>query len=66
MLDQVQALRADGLPCWATIDAGPNVKVLCAAPDLPSLAEALSERGSRRVVTARPGPDLRVTAGGAA
>jgi diphosphomevalonate decarboxylase len=66
VLDQVQALRADGLPCWATIDAGPNVKVLCAGHDLPAVAEALSEGGSRRVVTARPGPDLRVTAGGAA
>ncbi|WHP16034.1 diphosphomevalonate decarboxylase [Cellulomonas sp. ES6] len=66
VLDQVQALRADGLPCWATIDAGPNVKVLCAAPDLPALADALSEGGTRRVVTARPGPGLRVDAGGAA
>lgn len=63
VLDQVQALRADGLPCWATIDAGPNVKVLCAGSDLPAVAEALSEGGTRRVVTARPGPDLRVTAG---
>ncbi|QZN85774.1 diphosphomevalonate decarboxylase [Cellulomonas sp. C5510] len=65
VLDQVQALRADGLPCWATIDAGPNVKVLCAAPDLPALADALSDGGTRRVVTARPGPGLRVDAGGA-
>jgi diphosphomevalonate decarboxylase len=66
VLDQVLALRADGLPCWATIDAGPNVKVLCAGGDLPAVADALSEGGTRRVVTARPGPDLRVTAGGAA
>lgn len=66
VLDQVQALRADGLPCWATIDAGPNVKVLCAGRDLPAVAAALSESGTRRVVTARPGPDLRVAAGGAA
>ncbi len=60
VLDQVLALRADGLPCWATIDAGPNVKVLCAAPDLPELAAALSAGGTRRVVTARPGPGLRL------
>jgi diphosphomevalonate decarboxylase len=66
VLDQVLALRADGLPCWATIDAGPNVKVLCAGTDLPAVADALSEGGTRRVVTARPGPDLHVTAGGAA
>jgi diphosphomevalonate decarboxylase len=66
VLDRVQALRADGLPCWATIDAGPNVKVLTAGRDLAAVAEALSAGGTRRVVTARPGPGLRVTAGGAA
>lgn len=67
VLDEVQALRADGLPCWATMDAGPNVKVLCAGADLDAVAAALS-RGAdgtagRRVVTARPGPGMRVTAG---
>ncbi len=70
VLDEVQALRASGLPCWATIDAGPNVKVLCAGSDLDVVATSLA-RGAdggeaRRVVTARPGPDLRVTAGGGA
>ncbi|HEY0216815.1 MAG TPA: diphosphomevalonate decarboxylase [Cellulomonas sp.] len=67
VLDEVQTLRAGGLPCWATMDAGPNVKVLCAGSDLDVVATALS-RGvggadARRVVTARPGPDLRVVAG---
>ncbi|RMI13902.1 diphosphomevalonate decarboxylase [Cellulomonas triticagri] len=67
VLDEVQALRAEGLPCWATIDAGPNVKVLCSGADLDVVATALA-RGTdgdeaRRVVTARPGPDLRVAAG---
>ncbi|MFF1530990.1 diphosphomevalonate decarboxylase [Cellulomonas sp. NPDC058312] len=67
VLDEVLALRAEGLPCWATIDAGPNVKVLCAAADLDVVATALA-RGTggdeaRRVVTARPGPDLRVVPG---
>lgn len=67
VLDQVADLRAQGLPCWATIDAGPNVKVLCAGADLDVVATALA-RGTdgteaRRVVTARPGPALRVAAG---
>jgi diphosphomevalonate decarboxylase len=64
VLDEVQALRADGLPCWATMDAGPNVKVLCAGRDLDAVAAALAGGpdglAGRRVVTARPGPDLRV------
>lgn len=67
VLDRVQELRAAGLPCWATIDAGPNVKVLCAGADLEAVAAALSapgeaeDAGRRKVVTARPGPALRLT-----
>ncbi len=89
VLDDVQALRASGLGCWATIDAGPNVKVLCAGRDLDVVAAALAHgtgtgttAGSgaagrdvdpgrpeaavgegRRIVTARPGPGIRVTQG---
>jgi mevalonate pyrophosphate decarboxylase len=46
------------------MDAGPNVKVLCAGRDLDAVAAALAGGpdglAGRRVVTARPGPDLRV------
>ncbi|HEY0187951.1 MAG TPA: diphosphomevalonate decarboxylase [Cellulomonas sp.] len=70
VLDQVQGLRADGVGCWATMDAGPNVKVLCAGSDLTTVAAALATgadgTGPQRVVTARPGPDLRVSTGAAA
>lgn len=39
-LDLVAALRDEGTECYATMDAGPNVKVICR----PSDAEAIAER----------------------
>ena len=51
-----------GVGAWATMDAGPNVKVLCAARDLPRVQLALATAAggsSRRVLAARPGPGLR-------
>jgi diphosphomevalonate decarboxylase len=42
VLHRVMALRAAGIGAWATMDAGPNVKVLCARSDAPAVAEALA------------------------
>ncbi|MDO5030084.1 MAG: diphosphomevalonate decarboxylase [Corynebacterium sp.] len=39
-LDLVATLRDEGTECYATMDAGPNVKVLCRSAD----AEAIAER----------------------
>ena len=39
-LDLVATLRDEGTECYATMDAGPNVKVLCRSGD----AEAIAER----------------------
>ena len=41
VLDAVDDLRADGVPCGWTMDAGPNVKVLCRAVDAPVVQRAL-------------------------
>ena len=60
VLDVVAALRASGTGAWATMDAGPNVKVLCARSDLAAVTAALSDGGRRRVLPALPGPGLRV------
>jgi diphosphomevalonate decarboxylase len=37
----VEQLRSEGLSCWFTMDAGPNVKVLCTAFDSKRVASAL-------------------------
>ena len=38
-MDEVRALRASGEQCYFTMDAGPNVKVLCLEEDLDRLAD---------------------------
>ena len=38
-MDKVKALRASGEQCYFTMDAGPNVKVLCLEEDLDRLAD---------------------------
>lgn len=60
-LSAVRALRARGTGAWATMDAGPHVKVLCAPADAPAVAAALSEvPGVVGVDVAAPGPGARV------
>ena len=59
--DVVRGLRARGVGAWATMDAGPNVKVLCGANDASTVADALSGVVSR-VETLRPGGPARVVA----
>ncbi len=52
------AAREAGVPGYATIDAGPHVKVLCDAATAPLLAKRLGELpGVVAVQTCAPGPD---------
>ncbi len=62
-LHRVWALRAEGTPAFATIDAGPQVKVLCAPADAGRVAEALrAVPGVERVLTCAPGGGAEVVA----
>ncbi|MGW3414776.1 diphosphomevalonate decarboxylase [Streptomyces sp. NPDC000888] len=64
VLDAVLQLRRDGIGAWATMDAGPNVKVLCRRADAGKVAAAL--RGAApgcSVRIAGPGPGARLLAG---
>ncbi|MCX4095782.1 diphosphomevalonate decarboxylase [Nocardia sp. alder85J] len=45
VLDRVERLRKTGTTAYATIDAGPNVAVLCAREDAAKVVEALRELG---------------------
>ncbi len=61
VIHRVRQARAEGLPGWLTIDAGPHVKVLCEADVADPLADALREvEGVTEVVVAAPGPDAHV------
>lgn len=61
VLDSVLQLRREGVPAYATMDAGPNVKVLCRRADAPAVAEAV--RGTAvadPVLLAGPGAGARL------
>lgn len=64
VLDCVGQLRRTGIGAFATMDAGPNVKVLCRGGHAERVADALrSLSDTRSVITARPGPGARLLDG---
>lgn len=61
VLAEVRRLRAVGLGAYATIDAGPHVKVICAAEDEAEIALQIGQvPGVKRTIVTRPGPGARV------
>lgn len=62
-LERVRALRdIDGVGAWATMDAGPHVKVLCEARDAARVEAALAAvPGVLRTLVGSPGPGVEVT-----
>jgi diphosphomevalonate decarboxylase len=65
VLDEVLVLRARGVGAWATMDAGPHVKVLVATADAPAaLAHLGAVPGVLRTIEARPGGAPTVVKGG--
>jgi len=61
LLDRVEALRREGVGAWATMDAGPHVKVLCTAADAAQVARCLGEvPGVLETRIARPGAGIEV------
>ncbi|MGD0678057.1 MAG: diphosphomevalonate decarboxylase [Polyangiaceae bacterium] len=64
LLAAVRSMRAGGIDAFATIDAGPHVKVLAMPCDAERLRAALpAVPGVRRVVETRPGEGARVDDG---
>jgi diphosphomevalonate decarboxylase len=60
-LRRVWELRAGGIPAFATIDAGPQVKVLCLPADATRVADALrAVPGVERVLACAPGRGAEV------
>jgi diphosphomevalonate decarboxylase len=56
IMHAVQACRQEGLPVCYTIDAGPNVHVLCRAENAKEIAARLGElKGVMKVIISHPG-----------
>ena len=63
-LHGIRAMRQEGLPAWATIDAGPNVKVLTEGARAEEVAAALRDRLTGTTVSVRrPGGGVRIEEG---
>lgn len=64
VLDAILRLRADGVPAYATMDAGPNVKALCARSDADHVAQVLGAvPGVAWTQIARPGAGAALVVG---
>ena len=61
VLHTVRVMRDEGFPVWATIDAGPNVKVLTTGEDADQVAAVLRDRIPCATTSVRyPGGGVRV------
>lgn len=61
----IAELRRGGVAVWATIDAGPHVKALCAPADAERVAQALAAvPGVTRTMTCAPGAGARIVDAG--
>src|SRR5690606_25481022 len=57
VLHAVRAWREQGLAAYFTLDAGPNVHILCAAADADEVQTRLSDLSAvEEVLISRPGP----------
>jgi len=60
-LHRIRALRADGVPVFFTVDAGPQVKAVCESVALPTVRDALAEvPGVIDVIESGLGPGAEV------
>ncbi len=60
-LHRIRALRADGVPVFFTVDAGPQVKAVCESVALPTVRDALNEvEGVLDVVESGLGPGAEI------
>ncbi|MGB2909127.1 MAG: hypothetical protein WBB55_00960, partial [Anaerolineales bacterium] len=60
VIHAVKELRAQGTPVCYTIDAGPNVHVICPKEDADYISAHLNQiHGVQKVLTAKPGAPAR-------
>lgn len=60
-IQRVQQLREEGIPCYLTMDAGPNVKIICQSADIEAIQERLTDLFTpREMIIAHPGPEASI------
>jgi len=62
IIKTIQKLRKEGLPCYFTIDAGPNVHCLCQSKNMQELQKLIEQiDGVEKTILVRPADDAYVT-----
>ncbi|WP_414838920.1 diphosphomevalonate decarboxylase [Carnobacterium sp. TMP28] len=57
----VRQLRKEGIPCYFTMDAGPNVKVLCRLTDSKKIKARFAKQfNPEQLIIAKPGEGLKI------
>ncbi|WP_080145588.1 diphosphomevalonate decarboxylase [Marinilactibacillus piezotolerans] len=60
-MDAVRTLRKEGHSVYFTMDAGPNVKVICKQSEMKTIKQALCAYfGEEQIISAAPGPGIQV------
>jgi diphosphomevalonate decarboxylase len=60
-MEIIEKLRSEGICCYYTLDAGPNVKVICSKAESPQIIRALSTAFTpEQIVEAFPGPGVKL------
>ncbi len=61
IINAVMQWRDEGISCYFTIDAGPNVKVMCMQKDGKELTRRLlALKGVKRTILCKPGPGAEI------
>ena len=61
VINSVRKWRSEGLECYFTIDAGPNVKVICLEKDEKEITKRLLElAGVKKTILCKPGDGARL------
>jgi len=62
LIKSIQRIRKEGLECYYTVDAGPNVHCLCRREDTYELQKVLEKNECiKKTILARPADDSFVT-----
>ncbi|MGO2082624.1 diphosphomevalonate decarboxylase [Vagococcus sp.] len=60
-IKKVQEIREQGLPCYVTMDAGPNVKVLCRQSDIEQIKQyLLNYFKSEQLISSKVGAGIQL------
>lgn len=61
VMQMVHQLRREGIPCYFTMDAGPNVKILCRLSESHKIRDRLiGVFDPNQVIIAKPGPGITI------